>query len=236
MSLIGQRLPTPHYEYTQDQRIRAPMKRICTVCGYCYPTVEIPITDNWSGSLAYACYIHYYPGHVRDAISLTRVRKENKPISSRGLLKAVAFGGYYRRRYCELCICCGHSFKSHAKGQGCTIPTKYNIESLRRGNPGLRLGVPLCPCVTYDICRNEHGRQTGWSTVEVTPEGIVSEDVTKCPRCGGPAAALLPGVLERSKRSPRAIEAAIQIQLAPPSYYRPLMTYLPTGKGDGEWG
>lgn len=178
--VVGARLPDPYFGWIRNRMIAVIQTRKCDICGFEWPTAEIPIAHRWGGSKAECCYKHFTPGIVQSKIDPEKAKLGKW--DSAGLLRVMAFGGVYRRRECTACEKCGHSKKAHKEG-GCTKVSKFNYKQ----HPGKRYGEYACECnsTLYERCLDENGKPTRWSTGEFSPDGIVVMDITRCPRCRG---------------------------------------------------
>lgn len=183
--LLGSRIPSPHWEYLNDPKIRYLRTRRCGTCYYEYRTAEIPLATNWDGLTATCCPIHYWPGSTKTRVTMEMALTGG--YESRGLLRAMTMGAVYRRVECRLCARCHHPISRHKEG-GCTPRTKWNSKwaATRDVDPDAQY---LCGCPGPVPCIKD-GKKVRWSTLEVSSEGIVVNDVVACPVCGAPALAL----------------------------------------------
>lgn len=139
MPQIGVRLPDYLFEKVHDRRRAVHHTRKCPGCGYKWPTVEVSLVNAWEGGKFNCCQIHTKKvgkAYMNISVSAAKTGK----YFSKGLLKIVGWGGYYRRRECPAIVAFDGSEKRACKAR--------------------------------------------WTTAEIPADGVICEDVQKCPRCG----------------------------------------------------
>lgn len=158
MNVIGSKLPEPWFTRVLEGKTGVRRFRLCLTCGHIHTTIEIPISERTAGDgRADCCHIHTRTKSVFLG-QVTPEQAADKLILTRGVLAALSMGAVWRRRGCKL---------------------NYKPERDKQKNYKLFDNPAHYRCVDKDK------RPTRWTTIEVSSDGIIVRDITKCPNCGG---------------------------------------------------
>lgn len=155
VTVLGSRLPEPYFSWVIKARQSWRRLRRCGTCGNVHTTVEVPIA------------IQKWP-QESSAECCPKHTKTKGTIVLGGISPTEAVRTNRIGQGVLLAISMGGVYRRRA----CTL-NYVGDKRERKLNPQ---GLP---------CKDEKGKPTRWSTVELDSSGVVQKDVSLCSRCGG---------------------------------------------------